>query len=252
MVDFCHLNQSKCLNNGECIVNILLNTSYCQCDPCHQGNICEDNVHEQMRFDKDYIYFIIFTIAFGFSLLNNSMSLELFIRCSRIRRTNCGIYLIVYSILSLLSSIVLLADGIKSHYRKELDIGRHIEFRCYLTYLGYPMLAFLNIWFSAFIAFERGLIIYCGSKMNATRRRSCITTVSMLLIAGASVTPLLYYKCDWRNMPNLKIWYIFVIYFYLPLGIIIYLLASVFVLIGLARRIRRYGTENGSCIKNIS
>ena len=85
--------------------------------------------------------------------------------------------------------------------------------------------------------------------MNATRWRSCLMTVSVLLIAGGSVAPLLYSKCGWPNIPSLKIWNHFANFFYLPVGILIYLLASVLVLISFARRIRQYGTENNSRMK---
>jgi hypothetical protein len=57
---------------------------------CHEGLFSESDFWKQTQFDTDYIYLIVFIIGLGFSLWNNSLALELFIRCM-----NCGIYLIV-------------------------------------------------------------------------------------------------------------------------------------------------------------
>jgi hypothetical protein len=118
MVDFCHLNPLKCLNNGKCVVNISLNTTYCQCDSCHTGILCEvDMPHTQ--FDETYVYLIIYIIELCLSILNNGLVLELFIRCERIRNTNCGIYLMIYSIVSLVSIILLLVHETVKYYQNQ-------------------------------------------------------------------------------------------------------------------------------------
>ena len=95
MLNLCRLDALKCLNNGQCAVNISLNITYCKCGPCYAGSVCE-NTWQQTQFDTDHVYLIIFIIKLCFSVLNNGVSLEIFIRCNRICRTNCGVYLIVY------------------------------------------------------------------------------------------------------------------------------------------------------------
>jgi hypothetical protein len=146
MVDFCDLNPLKCLNNGKCAVNILSNMTYCQCDPCHGEIFCESDVFKK-PFDTTYVFLIIDIIVLCFSVLNNSLSLELFICCKRIRRTNCGIYLLVYSILSRISSILLIAWKAESYYSNSLknNPDQSDMFYCYVGKIGCNMFIYLCI-----------------------------------------------------------------------------------------------------------
>ncbi len=250
MVDLCDLNQSKCLNNGECVVNISSNMTYCQCDPCHNGVFCENLVWRQGQFDTTYVYFIVSIIGVCFSFLNNGLIFELFICCRRIRSTNCGIYLFVYSILSLLSNILFVTDQAVQYYPNTLinDSNQYGIFHCYVTDIGYNGLLYLCIWFSSCIAFERGMIIWFDSKMNGTRWRSYVTIIFILALAVGSATPILVYKCDWDNISSLQILHVFFVWFYIIAGIAIYLVATVIVLISFSLRIHDYGMENDSCI----
>lgn len=136
MIELCHLNSSKCLNNGLCVVNISLNSTYCQCDSCYTGIFCENKVRSQKQYDTNYVELIMSIIELCFTVLNNSPSLELFIRCRRIRHTNCGIYLLVYSILSILSSILLVVDRAMSYSYQEKTKTVY----CYVGTIGYNML----------------------------------------------------------------------------------------------------------------
>jgi hypothetical protein len=250
MVDSCHLNPLKCLNNGKCVENISLNTTYCQCASCYQGISCEAVVWGQRQFDNTYVFLIIYIIGFCLSILNNGLVLELFIRCRRIRNTNCGIYLMVYSILSLVSIILLLVHEAVIYYLDHLTNTNQLRvFRCYVAKIGYNTLIHLCIMFSSCIAFERGLIICFQGKMNASRWRSYVATIVLFGIAAGSTIPMLVYKCEWGNIPNLQIARDFITESYIPVFIAVYLLATLLVLISFARRIRRYGMENGSHIK---
>lgn len=251
MVDPCRLNPLKCLNNGQCVGNISLNTTYCQCDPCYIGIICEVRNSGQQQFDTTYVYWIVFIIELCFSVLNNSLSLELFISCKRIRRTNCGIYLIVYSIISLISITLLVADQVIQYYPNQLFKNKeHYElFHCYVNKIGSNVFNYMCIWISACIALERGLVIWFYDKMNTTRWRPLIAITFLFALAGGCATPLLMYKCDWNTKPSLQTVRAFLVLFHMITGIIIYVLATVLVLMSFTRRIRRYGTENGSFIK---
>ncbi len=44
MIDPCQLDPLMCQNNGECAINISSNMTYCQCDQCHYGILCENDV----------------------------------------------------------------------------------------------------------------------------------------------------------------------------------------------------------------
>jgi hypothetical protein len=251
MVDLNHSNPLKCLNNGQYVVNISLNLTYCQCDPCHEGIFCETEVWEQTQFDTTYVHLIIYIIELCLSILNNILSLELFIRCKRIRRTNDGIYLIIYSILSLLSSILLVADGAVEYYSTQL-INSGTQYKaldCYLGKIGYNTLVYLCIWFSSCVALEHGLVIYGDRKIKTNRCRFWVTIIVIFAVAVGSATPFLIFKCNWDNMPNLQTARAFFIWFYFSVGVTIYVLATLLVLIGFTGHIRRYGMENNSCIQ---
>jgi hypothetical protein len=250
MADFCQLEPLKCLNNGQCAVNISLNTTYCQCDACYEGIICENHMSGQTQFDKTYVYMIVFIIGLCFSILNNILSLELFIGCKRIRRTNCGVYLIFYSIFSLISNILLVLDSTVQYYANQwLTSPQYSVFHCYVDKIGYNMFIYLCIWFSSFILSEHSLVIYYDRQVSPSLWRSLVTIIVILIIAGGSITPLLFYKCDWDLIPALGIVHTFFVWFYIVTGIMIYILATLLILISFTRRIRRYGTEDGSFIK---
>ena len=111
-MDPCQLSPLQCLNNGTCVMDYLSNMSYCICDECHDGNFCENPFRKQKKYNTKYVFVIISCVGLCISILNNGMSLELFIRSKSIRRTNCGVYLIVYSTLALLSTIFIVSDSI--------------------------------------------------------------------------------------------------------------------------------------------
>jgi hypothetical protein len=120
---------------------------------------------------------------------------------------------------------------------------------CALSKVGYTTIVYLCIWFSLSVAFERALIICFDSKTNSSRWRSFAFIIFNFALAGGSAIPMIVYKCDWDNIPNVQTMRDFFITFYIVAGITIYVLATLLVLISFARRIRRYGTENGSFIK---
>ena len=251
MADLCHSNSLLCLNNGQCAVNTLMNTTYCRCDSCHDGVICQHLVPSQTRFDTTYVYLIVAIIGLCFSILNNSLSLELFIGCRRIRRTNCGVYLIVYSILSLISSILLAADQVVQYYPNQLfnNTEQYGIFHCYVSKIGYNTLVYLCIWFSSFVAFERASVIWYSRRAYASRWKLLVTIIITFTITGGSAVPMLVYKCDWDHTPGLQTARYFFVWFYISTGIITYILATVMLLHSFTRRIHRYGVENRSFIK---
>lgn len=143
-MDLFHLNISQCLNNGACAMNYSLNTTYCLCDLCHEGNFCESVISRQNKYDTKYAYLVIYCFGLCISVLNKSISLELFIRYKSIRRTNCGIYLIIYSLLALLASSLLVADAVVD-YNKNIfrgDAHARNRFHCVVGVAGYNTAVF--------------------------------------------------------------------------------------------------------------
>ena len=233
------------------MLNSTSNTTFCQCDSCYYGVVCENRSWRQGKEDTTHVYLIVFIIGLILSILNNILGLEVFLGCRGIRRTNCGIYLIVYCILSLLSSILLVVHNVVEHYRNPffINLMSNRWFNCFTLKVGYNGLVYSCIWLSACLAFERSIIVCFDSRTNATRWRSCVTLTCFFLIVTGSATPLVVYKCNWEHVPWLDIVRIFFNFFYIVAGVFIYVLATILILISFARRIRRYGTENGSFIK---
>jgi hypothetical protein len=129
------------------------------------------------------------------------------------------------------------------------NLEQYEVLHCYVGRIGYGTAVFLCIWFSLFVEFERGLVICFDGKMNVSRWRSSVAVIFIFAVASGSATPMIVYKCDWDNIPNLQTVRGFFGWFSIIAGITIYVLATLFVLIHFAHRIRRYGTENGSFIK---
>ncbi|CAF3448655.1 unnamed protein product [Rotaria socialis] len=252
MANLCSQNTLNCLNNGQCGVNITSNTTYCECASCYEGSVCEHTIPSQSQIDTTYVYLIVSIVALFVSLLNNILGLELFIGCGRVRRTNCGIYLIVYSIVSILSSISFVVNQSLEYYQDKIpnsDLSHYPAYQCYVGKIGYNALVYACIWLNACIAFERGLIVCLDSKTNATRWRSVCTITVLSAIAGGSAIPMMVYNCDFGNIPGLQTARVFFGWFSGVAGLSTYVFGTLLILISFTRRIRRYGTENGSFIK---
>lgn len=250
-MELCGLNSSKCLHNGICVVNKSLNSTFCQCDTCYEGISCEIFVRKQTQYDTAYIYLILLIAGLCLSVLNNGVCLELFIRCKRIRQTNIGIYLIIYSILSIMANILLVTDAAITYYPNQLvnDSNTHRVFRCFVATVGYNMLVYLCLWFSSFVAFEHSLVICFSGRMNLTRWRSFVLVIVTVVVAISTATPLVIYKCDWATFPKVKTARGFITWFYITAAIVIYVLAYIIILISFTRHIRDHGMEKKLFIK---
>jgi hypothetical protein len=247
---------SQCLHGGQFILSHTLNASYCQCDPCHQGVHCEDPTpHKvQMQFDTEYVRLSVYLIELCLSLSNNLLSLAVFQGSKRIRRTSIGVYLTIYSIVAIVGN-VLLVVGQFVQYLKPYPFVNNEElsetFHCFLDKSGYQITALLCLSLSALVAFERGLIIRRKFRMNATRWRSVITLLPIFCIIATISVPWLIYRCKW-NIPHqasmrriLSGWFYTVDF----LAGLIYVLATLLVLISFALRIHHYGTTQESKTK---
>jgi hypothetical protein len=82
------------------------------------------------------------------------------------RSTNYGIYLFTYSILSLLGYILLVIAQVLQYYPNQLTGNSKQN-----EGLDSDAFFYLCIWLRSLIAFERGLIIYSASEMNAPQWR---------------------------------------------------------------------------------
>jgi hypothetical protein len=242
---------SQCLN-GQFIVNQTLNISYCVCNPCYQGLYCADLIPNkpQMQFGTNYIYLIICLAGLCLSLLNNLLSLDVFLS-SRIRRTNIGVYLIVGAIVFIAGSALLVIDR-SIQYFKPYPFTNNIElsekYHCFLEKSGGQITLFLCLWLSALVALERGLITTLDFKMNATRWRSVVTLLFLTCFTAATTITMLIYRCEYHAPHNKRQTRITSRMFYASAFIAgcIYVLATLLVLVSFALRISTCSTTHES------
>ena len=248
-MDICHLNSSQCVH-GRCTLNQLANTTYCHCDPCYEGILCDVRSYTQHEFNRGLAYFIVCTLGLCFSLLNNGLCLELFITCKKIRLSNCGVYLIIYSILSIVGSILGFLDGTLKYFPNVLyDYDRYPANRCIIAKVGHTVLVYLCLCFSAWVAVERSLVLWFEVKTNHTRRRSFFISIGTFVVAIGCAIPFLLYKCDLEKVPSLKVLRGFYLWFFFVVAVTLYCVTSLILLINFSRRIRLYGIENSSLIR---
>ncbi|CAF0849983.1 unnamed protein product [Adineta steineri] len=193
-----------CANSGQLIWNEILNQSYCQCHPCYQGFNCSELIprKQQIQFNVDRDNFIISLFLTFLSLLNNLLALKICLNSKRIRRTNIGVYLIIYSLIALIGGILLFIDY-SIQYVKPTYLHDNIELdetlHCFLEKLGEHVAMFICLWLSALIALERALIICSTVSMNTSRWRS----IKIIFISLCFIIPncllMLIYRCEWTS-----------------------------------------------------
>lgn len=252
MADLCRLNRSDCLRMGRCLMNDSLNTTYCPCDECHIGSSCENRIWSQIQFDPNSMYLIIYIIIFVLSVLNNSLTLELFVRSKQLRCTNCGIYLIVYGVLSLVSSISLVISGTAGYRPDLLDATETTDqFSCYFGEIGYNHLVYLCVWLSACVTLERGLSFLCGDRMDANRWQSFVALIIFVISAAGLIAPLFVNNCNENSEPQLKSVRPRFVWIYCAAAIVVYTLAAVLVVIGVTRPRRGYIMDKNLSVQTV-
>jgi hypothetical protein len=120
------------------------------------------------------------------SLISNTLSLQTFLCTKNIRVTNCGVYLISFSIICIVINIVLpLASLPISNRSYQISV-------CVLwDFILIPLISVLQ-WLNGFIAIERALIECYDFNLYDRRRRSIIATGLLLLI-----------QIIWNSFPNI-------------------------------------------------
>ena len=191
-----------CLNNGQCVLNNYTLNYFCVCSDCTGGEYCEDVysyvqylisssisveilLHESpsTRMALKILFIFLFSLLTGLSFVNNLLTLlTCFIR--KIRITVCGIYMILYCIISLLCIIFIeILAFVVLFYNN--DLKEHPLIYC--TFIS----IFLNFahamcqWICALIAVERVLIQYCVVSLYRRRIYAVICLVILFLFIGS-------------------------------------------------------------------
>jgi hypothetical protein len=185
------------------------------------------------------------------SVVNNVLSLYVFQRCKRLRRTNIGVYLTVYATISIIGS-VLLVVGQAIQYFQPYPFANNAQlsetFYCYVKRSGEQVTGFLCLSLGALVAIEHGLILYFNCRMTATRRRSVIACLLVFVIVATTSIPMLIFRCELKES-HTSLWDRITSRWFYTAGFlagIIYFIAIVLILVSFALRIHVYGTTQQS------
>ncbi|CAF3843426.1 unnamed protein product [Rotaria sp. Silwood1] len=142
----------------------------------------------------------------------------------------------------ILASILLVIDGYVQ-YNESIFNGSQDErdlFHCYVGTACSNLAIFICIWFSACIQLEHLLVLVSKNPFKITRKRSIIVSIGFIALGISSVTPLVYYKCAWKDIPGVKIFRMVLNGFHIVIPVFTYIISSILFLIVFARRIRTY------------
>ncbi|CAF3954494.1 unnamed protein product [Rotaria sordida] len=206
----CSIN--VCQNNGKCflITNNTTTTPYCLCNKCFTGSQCEIEQYSKNLWiygiskenKKDYSPYnerIIFGIFAIISFVSNLLSLQTFLFCKKIRITNLGIYLILYSLTGMIISMIHIIFAFLNllyNFEEVSESNRLIQ--CAFLYLLQNSLIFCLQWLWLYIAVERGFIEYSYVSLYDPRRRSLISSILLFtLLPLSNILPILFGRKDY-------------------------------------------------------
>jgi hypothetical protein len=196
------------------------------------------------------IYVTLSTIQFLMATICNLLTIETLLQ-KKIRITSCGIYLLVFSLSSLIGMILLYIRIIVTlFFNEELDRNSLIHCRIITTILNLTLI--LCLWTGAFVSIER-VLIQCYN-YSFYRSRKYAITISVLLIlltAAANITAFIGWKsavhpivpsmrlCKFRQFPahwKLVDEIVNSMYIHFVLPWILHVLSIICVLINIIRR----------------
>ncbi|CAF2668431.1 unnamed protein product [Rotaria sp. Silwood2] len=205
----CSIN--VCQNNGKCylLVNRSTTTHYCLCNRCFTGNQCEIERYSKNLWiygiseenKKDYNPYnetIVLGILGIVSFISNLLSLQTFLFSEKIRITNLGIYLILYSLTSLIISIIQSVFAFMNlvfNFKKVSKLNYLIQ--CAFIRILLNSLSFCFYWLWLYIAVERVLIEYSFVSLYDSRRRSFISSILLFtLLPLSNLLPIIFGRKD--------------------------------------------------------
>lgn len=184
-----------CQHNGQCLHDNSSITNFtCICTKCFTGPFCEMEKYSgnlwymEISDDKRFKNYQLIEAIAGFllaiiSFISNFLALQTFLCSKKIRITNLGIYLILFSLSCLIVCIIrgmftfvaafIIADELESTYNL---------FRCVMMSLFASSLIYCIRWLMLYIAIERVLIEYSFFNLYDSRRRSLISTLCLYSI----------------------------------------------------------------------
>ncbi|CAF4145533.1 unnamed protein product [Rotaria sordida] len=235
-------NSSSYLNENRCLLG------YCSCPKEYYFNKDNDIHYNAITLPMigailydlrslRYVYCFILILLALIGIINNIFSLMTFIR-KRIRHTICGIYLINYSICSLVLMILILTNIITAiYYDKYL-------FRLWSCY-GYPyislIMVYTSILISCVIAIE-GVFYTCFNfdQFSRLKRPLIISFLSLLIVSISNLDKIFgrsllidqsgNFYCTYKKY-SFKYWSIILYYIYIIIPCLIHMICIICVLL---------------------
>ena len=184
-------SDTLCLHGGYCSSS----TETCVCStPCFVGNYCETNynavrlplvgaIHQDNLSSRD-IYVVTFVLFASLGLVNNLFGLTTYLR-ERIRYTNCGIYLIAFSIVNIFLMLIV--------FSYVLTIVRYNNptyqyWACFIIPFVSLIMVDGSIFLTVAVAVERVLMECFDFRLYGSRVRALIVSIIILgYVCGSNI-----------------------------------------------------------------
>lgn len=205
----CHQNLNGCENGGKCYQGRACPTSIvCVCPQCYYGAKCQFSTRG-MTLSLDIILgyqirrglsialqplsvkvgitLTIVIVLFG--LISGSLSTLTF-RTRTIREVGCGIYLLVSSILSILTTLVFAYKFVSLLLAQTSSITNRtaLRFNCVLIDFMIRSLLAVVDWLAAAVAIERALNAVKGVYFNKKKSRTVARWIIMIIILSTCLS----------------------------------------------------------------
>jgi len=256
-------NSFQCLNGGQCSQN---DTCICA-SACFVGNFCEINynaarlpltaaITQDVSSSRD-IYILVFLLFGFFGLVNSILALITFLR-ERIRISAYGVYLILFSILSIALMITILTY-IMTIVRYNNNTYRLAA--CHVIPFLSVIMTDGGILCTAAIAIERVLIECFNFSINGSRiRQLLVSFIIILYVTGSNIDEIFIRRMskdamdrdiciyDFDGYPTWRRFDIVFSYTHFVIPCVVHLICSICALTTIARRkIFIHSTEHKFC-----
>ena len=206
----CDADKDTCFQHGLCITTLIPSSlSICICDLCYYGERCEKERFSNNLWSLGSVmlhtpgtFFAVKFLSIFFScvqIINCLICLQTYLSSKKIRITNIGVYLILYSIISLLLGLQLLIQSVLLLYA--LDLGYdYWRISCFIDRkFVYTSFTFILGWTIFLIGLERLLIECFHYGLYDSRKRSFILIIVVSIICCLTTIPGIF---TLKNIPE--------------------------------------------------
>lgn len=242
----------ECKNGAKCFMDDI--EAICDCIPCFTGPRCEQNLTTLVPMyavwsnnlpKKINWYFIVLQCFTIIMLLDNLLCIQTILSSQKIRITNLGIYLSVFSLARIVVGI-LLQIMILYNLNKSKQSKNYILFSLVFSFF------YVSIWCSSCISIERMLIQlkYFNIQLYDKRWRSVITLfvlISFVFLTQFAIPGLIYLRREQQFNDALEILIRTFTMIHHIIPFFLHLIPSIVVLLNLVKHKREVGVLHSWC-----